>query len=525
MVVAGLTCPRARATDVVLATSAAQGATISVGGGAAWYAPSIELHMELRPDSRDIASASAQALLLRRIGPLIARSCPQARAARAIVTAGTEVLGRFRGDAASGWVFAGTADPTARTVDRPAAAAPDIAQSAALPAALPTERNYASMLLAFLHQTPALQNDPQVLSYWAAQKHAAAWQQARGQEFRLQPLLETARAELAGRLAATRRREVTLGVPVQFGAYDFAAHQFPFTTPFDQLSVGRPCCAFGDPLPAAFAVKLGDAAALNGLPMAPDMAQRFLEARTNRYGAVDRQLLLVMTIALTPEGFAAEGGTQVATGTLQQVVVMSAGVMPAEILRLNAAQLAARRQASVARAAAVQDAAAREAAAQERASRDQQAAQQRRMLAGQRDAMLSQLRAAPLSVRLANFSADPSVNAYARLDDLRDARTEAVLSGRPANVTLLIQAGGSGRRDVATAWPGSLQLDLPTSLPAVSGGAWYLVRGALAVPPGNDAPPARLAVREIAACAQDDCADLADPLAILRRKLGQDAAP
>jgi hypothetical protein len=525
MAVAGLTCPRAWAADTVLATSASHGASVSVGGGAAWCAPSIDLHMQLRPDSPDIASAAAQAVLLRRLGPLIARSCPQAREARAIVTTGTKVLGRFRGDAATGWAFAGIPDRTAQTVDRQTPAVPDIAPSEAPPAALPAERDYASLLLAFLHQTPALQNDPQILSYWAALKHAAAWQRARGQEFRQQPLLETARAELAERLAATTPRTVTLGLPVQFGAYDFTAHQFPFTTAFNQLSVWRPCCGFGDPLPAGFAVKLGDAEALNGLPMAPDMAQRFLEARTNRFGGVDRQLLLVMTVALTPEGFAAEGGTQVATGTLQQVVVMSAGATPAEILRLDSAQLAARRQASAAQAAALQDAAARKAAALQQASRDQQAALQRAMLAAQRDAMLSQLRAAPLSVRLANFTADPSVNTYARLDDLRDARTQAVLSGRPANVVLLIQAGGSGRHDVATTWPGSLQLDLPASLPPVSGGSWYLVRGALAVPPGNDAPPARLAVREIAACAQENCADLADPVAILRRKLGQDAAP
>jgi hypothetical protein len=284
--------------------------------------------------------------------------------------------------------------------------------------------------------------------------------------------------------------------------------------------MNRPCCTFSDPLPGAFQISISDSASLAGLPMAPGAARQFLETRTNRFGNVDRQLQLVVTVQLAPGSFGNDQGNPQGTGELRQVIMLGTQPPQAEVTRLDARQLAALRLAGAAKAAAAASDAARAASAQQAALARQQADQQRQMLQGQRATLIAELTNAPLSVRLANYITDgPAVSTFTHLDNLRDLRADAVVSGRPVQAALLVHADSSGRRDVSTSWPGSLLIEIPATLPRLASGGWYLVRGALSVPPGDDAPPAVLAARAIAPCQQQNCADLAEPQAILARKL------
>jgi hypothetical protein len=129
-----------------------------------------------------------------------------------------------------------------------------------------------------------------------------------------------------------------------------------------------------------------------------------------------------------------------------------------------------------------------------------------------------------LSVRLANAIAPAGSlppDGGRRLDNLRDARADALISGQPTPVSLLIQAGADGRNQVAASWPGSLALDVPQAQPQLVTGRWYLVHGALSVDDTpNDDPPAaaRLQVQSLIACARPRCEDVANPDAIAQRR-------
>ena len=88
-----------------------------------------------------------------------------------------------------------------------------------------------------------------------------------------------------------------------------------------------------------------------------------------------------------------------------------------------------------------------------------------------------------------------------------------------------MQAGASGGREVATAWPGLLTVTVPPGQPRLKNGGWYLVEGRLDVPPGNDLPAARLQAHAVFACTRPQCADATDPAAVVDRKLAAIGSP
>ena len=72
----------------------------------------------------------------------------------------------------------------------------------------------------------------------------------------------------------------------------------------------------------------------------------------------------------------------------------------------------------------------------------------------------------PMPRTASNSGRTDSVSA-APLNNLRAARTQALLSGEPSVVTMLVQAGGNGH-DVPTAWPGHLDVVASGGRPLVS---------------------------------------------------------
>jgi hypothetical protein len=83
---------------------------------------------------------------------------------------------------------------------------------------------------------------------------------------------------------------------------------------------------------------------------------------------------------------------------------------------------------------------------------------------------------------------------------------------------MLVQASSSGSENIATTWPGHLTVTVPASQPLQSSN-WYIVRGNLTVPPGDDLPDANLTAAAVYACQKDQCSDALDPAAIVERKL------
>jgi hypothetical protein len=142
-------------------------------------------------------------------------------------------------------------------------------------------------------------------------------------------------------------------------------------------------------------------------------------------------------------------------------------------------------------------------------------------MAAARTATLQAVAGEPASVRLRNFIAAPAALADRKLDNIRDARAHALLSGQPVPVTLLIQAGGDGTREISTRWPGYATVTVSNGLPALKSNDWYLLQGSLRVPPGDDVPAAIVQARQIYACARSACADAAEPGAVARRQAAQ----
>ena len=387
------------------------------------------------------------------------------------------------------------------------------------PAELPLLLDYPSAVVALLKQSPGLMGEPSVAAYWASLRHSRDFDRVRNQEFALQPLLAQARAELAQAVAAAPAGIVQVLVPAQFGEYDFDRSRFPVALGFDQVTLQFPCCGDPGPLPRTVQLHVAGLDAIDGLPMALAAAQALVATRTS-WGNVDRRMVLLLTIRLDPPGIAGPaGGQATASGTVRTLDMLSGERDPRLLYGLTEAGLDRLRAQKADRDAAVaQRAREREAAAQQAAMR-QQAQDERAQLLAQRQNTLARLAAAPLSVRLASFILPGDDISNMPLDDLRDAREQALLSGRPVAVDMLVRVASRDGDRISTDWPGHLTVLLPpNSLPG-HGAGWYLVSGTLRVPPGDDLPPALLRARFVHACARPRCADAAEPEAIVDRKL------
>ena len=159
------------------------------------------------------------------------------------------------------------------------------------------------------------------------------------------------------------------------------------------------------------------------------------------------------------------------------------------------------------------------------AAPDQETAARGQEMEASKARSISLLASQTVSIRLANMISSGAINYSARLDDMRDARGNALIAGQPVTVDLLIQAGGDGRDKIATKWPGLLQITVPGNQPALQSGGWYLVEGALSVPDADSISTADVEAASVYACTQPECADAADASKIVDHKIATGAFP
>ena len=204
------------------------------------------------------------------------------------------------------------------------AAPPPVTPPPATPFTLPLTRDYAALVVALLKQSPAQAADDQVVRWWTSYRYPQAWWQLQNQEFKLQPLLAQARTDLAATMQAATPLTLVVDAQARFGEYDFAHSRFPLVLGFNQLGlVMQPCCVDSTILPRSVTLALAGLDGIDSLPMPEAAAQAFVETRT-RFGGVDRQLALLLTVKLDPAGATKTAyGPWQASGTVQSVDVLS----------------------------------------------------------------------------------------------------------------------------------------------------------------------------------------------------------
>lgn len=528
----------ALADDFVLAASKSHKLQVVAEGGAAWCAPTLRLRMVLEADSPDRGNPAAQTEMMSRLKTPIATDCKAANAAQVVVVENGQVSGTYHGGAASNWAFAAVpaapmpSAPLIASAPTPAAVPPAAAPSAepavvAQPAASPLQAEasvspsqvnvaplpeaermeYFDTLARWLRDNPALAQDESTIRLWAAHRYGREYNAVQNQEFKVQPILQKARVDFADFLQKPRGDLVVIATRAYIGSYDFDMRRFPVDKLGGQFSVNKPCCQ-NVKVPSGFSVKVQDVDVISGLPMEPTEAQAFVERRT-RYGSVNRTIYLALQVRLDKVGFKSDGwGGPTILGNVEAVTFYPDDDMVQPILTVSAAEFAQWRQARVLE---------REKIARQAAEREAEGRRQRLM--AQRGNYINALSQANASVRLANFITDGDINLYRGLDNARDARAAALLSGKPVQVAMMVQSAGNGRSAVATTWPGKLEISLPDSLPSLTSSQWYLVRGLLSVPDGGGVTTAQLSAQSIHACSQAQCADAADPAAIVDHKL------
>ena len=561
LVLSGLMIPfgSCLADTTVLAVSRAHRARVLAEGAPAWCSQDLHLRVELETFSPDFDDPAAQARLLGRLRGPIGSSCSQARTAYAsVISPGRRPI-LFHASSDGGWVFtlvqpatsalaepsaspsAGLASgfpqqalrpPATATITPPAPATSRFASNSDLATyTTPRDVGYASLVIAMAHQTPSLLDDLGTTRYWAQYRFEQRFSRLQNQEFKLQPLLAEARQDLSTTVAVSRPGIIVVPVASDFGEYDFSHHDFPIHIGGDQIQLNmQPCCQQTDKLPRYITIKAEGLDAIDALPMSTDAAQMFAEHRT-RYGSVDRRLTMLVTMSIgnsnIPSG---QSYGDVLNASVQSVDIVEGQHNETLVYRFRPSEIRALRDGKAAREAeaahtleAQRADQARESERQQKAAEAtmhaQQEAANREQLLAQQSAIISNLQNQPAGVRLRNFL-EP--NAYAdsnTLNDLRDARANAVLSGGSTNVMMLVQTDGSGSNDVPTNWPGHLEISVRQGTSPLSSGRWYLVSGRLTVPPGEDLPAAKLQADVTFACSSAECADAADPAAIVQHKL------
>jgi hypothetical protein len=505
-----------------LAFSQKLGAEVSAiaNSGGGWCASAVNLKVALNDNSVLIGPLmkANRAAFAVRIGSVITQQCPMARTAtvqfiKSSDQSQVDLQAIVRNS--SGWTSVAAAPPVMNASASPlpppqvAAAVPSpiTPPREVTPVALEVGEDYEGMLVKMLRDNPDLANSDAALRWWAELRFPNEYFPVQNQEFALQPLLAKAKADLTRTIAISDPDRIAIHIQTQFQPYDFAAQRFPVTINGNQFNLSPRYCCAPEGLPRTFTVTVAGLDSINGFPMNEADARAFEQHRTVS-NSVNRNIWVAVTIKLAPgpvtkdpySNFTASGALAAATfygdSNYAQLVY---SVSNAEIARAVAAK-------AVALAAAAA------------ADRARQAAAQRQQIAAQRDMYIQQLQYSSASTKLANFILPGPPDLSIHLDSLRAARAAALIAGRPANVTMLIQAYSSGSDEVPTKWPGHLSITTPNGQSLISSG-WYIVRGALTVPQGNDLPDSNLVATSIYACQKDDCAEAADATAIIDHKL------
>lgn len=116
----------------------------------------------------------------------------------------------------------------------------------------------------------------------------------------------------------------------------------------------------------------------------------------------------------------------------------------------------------------------------------------------------------------AGFMSLPTFNG---MSSSGEAIMRGLKSGKPQNVSLLVQADKSGTKDIPVAWPGRLILDAEDgSVPDFKSGHWYVIQGNLTTESdGDNQINGRINVTQVAACEIDACAEYADEKLVISK--------
>ncbi|HEY8037843.1 MAG TPA: DUF4852 domain-containing protein [Methylobacter sp.] len=398
-------------------------------------------------------------------------------------------------------------DEQATTSD--SAAPPEVLpQPTTAASVLPRDTGYFSALIQFLRANPSLADDAGVIRLWASYRFAREYEQVANQEFKLQPVIQKAKADLAATLAQADSGRINIIFNSNFDAYDFNKQMFPIAISGNDFRLTKPCCLESPNLPNSFVLKVSGLDAITGLPMDNVAAETFAEKRT-QYGRINRTISLAVSVKLDSADFTKNSwGVISALGTLDTAAFLDNKDDTKTIYQLTQSELQKMREAK----------AAAEAIAA-KAEVDRQAEIRKQKAMARRDQDILALSQASSSVKLANAISDEQINYGQHLDNLRSARAKAIIKGQPVTVSMLVQMDESGRNELPTKWPGHLQVTVSESQPELKSSGWYLVRGLLSVPDGDSLPPATLVANAVYACTQPQCADATDATTIVDRKL------
>lgn len=497
-------------------------------GGANWCSPQLMLYLNMDPASSLVGHVAAQIQLLNRLGGIIESQCPQALAAGAVtqVTNGgiDTVEGSYIATASSNWQFStrtpavssaaatqktplglgsasasGNASPAApqQGVPLPSAAAPALPPPAFV---LPTYTGYAAVLLHYLKDNPSEASDPQVIQWWTAQSFPDEYRAVQFQEFKLQPVLQEGQANLSKALSQSDDGVVVL-LQASLGTYDFAKNQYPLTLNDGTILVNPP---WGNATPPVNGFQINaDLDNIMGLPMSQSAAAAYEEAHTSRFGSVDRNVIIAIKLKLAPGTFAGQAAyNPTANAMVESAAIYAASVpfgqnnpsaeTPVAIITAN--QIDAVRNAKIAAAAAAA----------------------RAQLLAQRSTDIQEVAGFTNGQKLYNWLNDSQLSPDT-LNNIGQARWNAILANQPVPVSMLVEAGGSGKQDVPTAWPGHLALNATGNIPAFSGSNWYLVSGSMTTSTRPGDLTSTLDVTNFYQCKQDQCAEALDPASIVER--------
>lgn len=404
-------------------------------------------------------------------------------------------------------------------VARPAGAPISVAQH------LEIGHDYPGLILRFLRDNPNVAKADRTIRWWSWYRFPSEYNPIANQEFKLQPLLERGRQDLATTMASYDADRVLIHLQTQFGTYDFANQRFPVNQVGPGAFAGPPMCCMQSDLPGGVQITMIGADAVTGFPMASQAAQAFVEKRT-RFGSVDRGLGVEIQLKLDAQGIHQSNFAWVASGTVESVTFTTTTngkteplytVGPTEMVSLVSAQKVAKEAAATAEKQRQEAAAAMDRQRQEEFRRQQ--------LVAQREQNIRMLADASLETRLWNFIQTGDIETFRGLDSVRNIRLALARQNGPnahVQAVMAVQVSGSGHDKVSTKWPGHLDVTLADPKVQLKSDGWYLVSGAAAFEDGDEPQSVQLVADNLYACTQPKCADAADPATIVDRHI---AAP
>ncbi|POF64293.1 hypothetical protein CFR73_02690 [Novacetimonas maltaceti] len=522
--------------EALIARSSARHIEVYAAGGAQWCQSNLRLKMVLSSESEDKGNPTAQVALLDKMRREFEQTCPTAERADASVSEEGRITGHYHAERSGGWVFAAanppelTTPPAApphddtppnpftgpmpQTSPAPAAdaaaaqpappatpAVPDQVQAAvapAPPASVPPqgEQGYWGYMLFAGKNDPTFPANPEAQKCWAQGHMQSEWFRSRNDDFRLHEVLEKAGQDMQAHSGDVAPNVIYAELETEFGHYDFQENMFPIHINGNLLRLGRPCAADG--IPAAVELHAQDMESITGFAMSPEEARNF-EHRRESYGWMNRRIWIVLEFSVDPKSVNDNASEPTYSATVHGYSVYGDQHLGTLLYQAGPEQIAAQR-AQAQRIAA--------------AKRQQQ-------LVARRDSEIRELGTAPVPVRMANWvNDDRPVELFHSLDNIRASRFASMQgNGKPVPVSLLVQTGGSGHKDVATTWPGHLSLTMADDKADFGDAGWYLVSGLLTTPTQGDFPDAQLSVTRSYACKQAQCADATDPTEIENRKI------